>query len=419
MKDSDKELYRREAIEYAGQRSLGGTMITQPLTIRSLTLILFAITSAGITFLHFGEYARKETVSGYLKPEGGISRVYPTAKGIAGNLLVKEGEPVKKDQPLLQVRTPYSLPGGEEVNEEILAELLSQKEHLAQSMGREKQKAVLKREWQITRSASLQDELTHLHRVQALQISRTRLTYQQLQVVHNLKTKGFVSDSQLIQARTANLNEQKELARIARHMTQIGAEMKNTRHQLKILPLMLQDKLATLDKEVSDLNQRITEIHARSNYLVTAPIDGVITAINVSTGDSIGSDRPILSILPMDNHLFAWLLIPSRAAGLTNDGQRVRLMYDSFPYQKFGTQAGTIISISDAAINPGQLAGPVQVHEPVFIAKVALQKNTITAFGKEKPLQADMLLTADIVLAKRSILDWVLNPLYALRGRTW
>ncbi|MCH7743722.1 MAG: HlyD family efflux transporter periplasmic adaptor subunit [Proteobacteria bacterium] len=417
MKDS--ELYRREAIEYAGQRSLGTTMITQPLTIRSLTLILLAVTSAGIIFLYFGEFARKETVSGYLKPDGGISRVYPAARGIAGNLLVTEGESVKKDQPLLQVRTPYSLLDGEEVNEKILVELRGQKERLEQSMEREKQKTILNRDWQVARYASLRDELTHLHRVQSLQISRTGLTSQQLQAVHDLQAKGYVSDNQLIQARAASLNEQKELARIARHMTQIGAEIKSTRHQLKILPIMLQEKLATLDKEVSDLNQRITEIHARSNYLVTAPIDGVITAINVNTGDAIVSDRAILSILPRDSLLFAWLLIPSRAAGMTNDGQRVHLMYDSFPYQKFGTQAGTIISISGAAINPGQLTGPMQVNEPVFIAKVALQKNTITAFGEEKPLQADMLLTADILQAKRSILDWMLNPLYALRGRTW
>ena len=418
MNDSDNELYRREAVEHAGQCSLGSTMITQPLTIRSLTLILLVITSLVITYLNFGEYARKETVSGYLKPDGGISRVYPAAKGIAGNLLVKEGELVKKDQPLLQVRVPHSLVDGEEVSEEILMELLGQKERLSKSRAREKQKAILKRDWQMTRLASLQDELIHLHRVQALQASRISLTSQQLKAVYHLKTRGYVSDNQWFQSRTANLTEQKELAQIAQRITQTDAEMKNARHQLKVLPVELQDKLALLDKEVSDLNQRITEIRARSNYLVTAPIAGVITAINVSTGDSIGDHRLILSILPRDSHLFAWLLIPSRAAGLTDDGQRVRLMYDSFPYQKFGTQAGTIISISDAAINPGDITGPMQVHEPVFVAKVALQKNTITAFGEEKSLQADMLLTADIVLAKRSILDWMLNPLHALRGRT-
>jgi membrane fusion protein len=93
-------------------------------------------------------------------------------------------------------------------------------------------------------------------------------------------------------------------------------------------------------------------------------------------------------------------------------------MYDGFPYQRFGTQSGTIISISDAAISPGELAGPLQIQEPVFVAKVALDKGTITAYGEERPLQTDMLLTADIVQAKRSILDWILDPLYALRGRT-
>lgn len=417
MNNSENELYRREAIEHAAQRSLGRTMIAQPLTIRSLTLMLLVITAVAITFLHFGEYAGKETVSGYLKPDGGVSRVYPAAKGIAGILLVKEGELVKKGQPLLPVHSPYSLADGEEVNEEILAELLAQKERLSQSMGREKQKAVLKRDWQKTRYASFQDELAHLHRVLDLQVSQTNLTTQQLKVIQNLNTQGFVSDLQWFQSRTVNLNEQKELARIAQRITQIDAEMKNARYQLKMLPVVLQDKLANLDRQVSNLNQRIAEIRIRSGYLIKAPIAGVITAINVNTGEAVTGDRRILSILPRDSRLFAWLLIPSRAAGLTVDGQRIRLMYDSFPYQKFGTQVGTIISISDATINPGELAGPIQVREPVFVAKVALQKNTITVFGEEKPLQADMLLTADMVQAKRSFLDWILNPLYALRGR--
>ena len=167
MNDSHNELYRKEAIEHAGRRSLGSTMITQPLTIRSLTLFLLVITSLVITVLSFAEYARKETVSGYLKPDGGISKVYPVAKGIAGNLLVKEGELVKKDQPLLQVRAPHLLVDGKKVSKEILMELLGQKERLSQSIAREKQKAMLKRDWQMTRLASLQDELTLLHQVRA------------------------------------------------------------------------------------------------------------------------------------------------------------------------------------------------------------------------------------------------------------
>ena len=93
-----------------------------------------------------------------------------------------------------------------------------------------------------------------------------------------------------------------------------------------------------------------------------------------------------------------------------------------------GCASCTMVSpISGSAHSPARLfqspmqpsaPGSWQIQEPVFVAKVALDKGTITAYGEEHPLQTDMLLTADIVQAKRSILDWILDPLYALRGRT-
>lgn len=408
-----------EAIQHAGERSLGSTMITQPLTTRSLTIMLLLITGLTLIFLSQGEYARKETVTGYLKPDGGISRVYPGAKGIADELLIKEGDIVRKDEALVTVRVPYSLTDGQEANKKILSELHQQKERLQGRMAREIDKSDLERDWRQSKLKSLQDELSQLERVHSLQNSRIAVTSQQLQAFHDLRSKGFLSDTQWLKAKAANLAEQKELVQIGQRLIQIQAETINVTHLLNIVPVVLQDTLETLDREISDINQRITEVRGRSNYLITAPVAGRITALNVSVGDSVSANHPILSILPENSKLYAWLLIPSRAAGLTEDGQRVRLMYDSFPYQQFGTHAGTIISISDAVIRPGDISSPVRFNEPVFMAKVALQKETITAYGEKRSLQADMLLTADIVQGRRSILEWMLNPLFALRGRTW
>lgn len=418
MPEPGSDLYRLEAIQHAGERTLGRTMIKQPLSTRSLTLFLMVITGISLTFLSHGEYARKETVAGYLMPDAGISRVYPSAKGIAEVLLIKEGDVVRKGEPLVEVRVPYSLADGEEANEEILSELLQQKEQLQQRHVREVSKSGLEEGWLQSKIGSLQDESSQLNRVRTLQVSRAEVTSQQLLAFRDLRIKGFLSDTQWLSARAANLAEHKELVQVEQRLTQVRFETKSTRHQLDLLPVVLLDTLETLDRKISDINQRITEIRGRANYLITAPVPGRVTALNLSVGDSLSSSRPILSILPEKSRLYAWLLIPSRAAGLTEDGQRVRLMYDSFPYQQFGTHKGTIISISDTVVSPGDIAGPVRVNEPVFMAKVKLEKETITAYGKERALQVDMLLTADIIQAKRSILEWMLNPLFALRGRT-
>ena len=79
---------------------------------------------------------------------------------------------------------------------------------------------------------------------------------------------------------------------------------------------------------------------------------------------------------------------------------------------------GRIDSLSQAILVPGEISGPIQVQEPVYIATLKLNQQTIRAFGEEMPLQPGMLLRADIILEERSILHWLLEPLLSLRGRT-
>ncbi len=55
--------------------------------------------------------------------------------------------------------------------------------------------------------------------------------------------------------------------------------------------------------------------------------------------------------------------------------------------------------------------------EPLYRITVVLARQTITAYGKPQPLQAGMLVDADIVQEKRHLYEWVLEPLYSLTGK--
>ncbi len=413
------DLYRTEALQHASERTLGSTMITQPFSTRSLTALLTFVTILSLALLWQGQYARKETVQGYLRPDAGISRIYPRNRGIAESVYVGEGQLVQKGAPLISIRGSYALANGQAASSTILAELLEQEERLTLQVEREKEKSILNQKWRKENLDSLKDEIAQLERIHRLQGARTAVSAQQLKASHDLRRKGYLSTTQWLSSKTNHLAEQKELVQINQRLTRTRAALKNAVHQQKLSPVLLQDTLAIINRDISIINQKTTEQEERSSHLITAPVTGRVTALNISVGDSVSASRPLLSILPEDATLYAWLFIPSRAAGLTEDGQRVRLMYDSFPYQQFGTHPGKIISISDAVISPGDISGPLRLSEPAFIAKVAIDSATITAYGQERSLQTDMLVTADIVQAKRSILEWMLNPLLALRGRTW
>ena len=43
--------------------------------------------------------------------------------------------------------------------------------------------------------------------------------------------------------------------------------------------------------------------------------------------------------------------------------------------------------------------------------------NEIEAYGEKKKLKIGSTLSADIVVEKRRLIDWVLDPIRAMRGR--
>ena len=52
---------------------------------------------------------------------------------------------------------------------------------------------------------------------------------------------------------------------------------------------------------------------------------------------------------------------------------------------------------------------------PGYRVTAALERPDIDAYGKTVMLQPDMLLKADIILEKRSLISWLTNPLRSVR----
>ena len=96
-------------------------------------------------------------------------------------------------------------------------------------------------------------------------------------------------------------------------------------------------------------------------------------------------------------------------------GQQVRFLYDAFPYQNFGAYTGRIAKISRTVVTGSEIKGPVELKEPVYRAIAMLDRQDVDAYGKKEPLQTGMLLKADIILDKRSLASWLLNPLLSRR----
>lgn len=54
----------------------------------------------------------------------------------------------------------------------------------------------------------------------------------------------------------------------------------------------------------------------------------------------------------------------------------------------------------------------------MFRVRVELSREEIQAYGEAIPLQPGMLLSADIVFDRRSLIRWLFDPLFAVGRRT-
>ena len=121
--------------------------------------------------------------------------------------------------------------------------------------------------------------------------------------------------------------------------------------------------------------------------------------------------------MPDDSVLEASLLVPSRSIGFVELGQLVKIRYEAFPYQRYGIYQGSIKSITNNIISPNELPNMVANQEPAYKITVTLNKQQIEGYGKQWPLQAGMLLEADVVLERYSLWRWLLDPVFSLKGK--
>jgi membrane fusion protein len=192
-------------------------------------------------------------------------------------------------------------------------------------------------------------------------------------------------------------------------------QLGEARSMLEQLPAVTAEKIQNVRSQLLEIEQRIAEIDGRRAYVVRAPVAGRIATLQAILGHAPDPRQVQLSILPSESQWQAELFVPTRAIGFVRPGQAVRILYDAFPYQRFGVYGGRVIQVAQTILTSGDASGPVTLKEPSYKVTVALDRQDITAYGEIRPLQADMLLRADIILDQRPILRWLLDPLISVR----
>jgi membrane fusion protein len=409
-------LFRQEAIEFQQHhRQWGEVALLQPLSTKVMTWFFTTAVALVFVFLFLGQYARKETVVGYLTPVSGTSKVFIPQQGTIKEIYVKEGQGVQTGQPLFAVETSQIAANGQDVNTTMLDTLESQRNLLTNQIAAEQERVKSEQERLTALIGGMQTEISHLQAQIENQNEQIRVSDILVSSVTGLRARGYMSEPEFRQRELAALEQKQKLNSLNQQLAARHNQLTETRYSLQQLPTVMAQKIQSLRSELSTTEQRIAEINGRRAYIIRAGTVGRVSTLQATVGQFADPRRLQLEIVPIDSVLQAELFVPTRAIGFVRPGQKVRVKYEAFPYQNFGTYAGQIIKVSHTILTSSDASGPIALKEPAYRVTAALERPDIDAYGEKIPLQADMLLSADIILERRSLVRWLLDPLLSIR----
>jgi membrane fusion protein len=413
---SQRSLFRREALDFQNQyRNWGQVALLQPVSSKLLSWFLAALVATVVIFISVAQYARKETVVGYLTPSSGTAKIFVTQQGFVKEVHVKEGQEVGEGDPLLTISTAQVAANGEDVNNTVLDILALQRDVINRQITSEERRGRSEHERLTATIKGIESELAQLEGQRKIQGERLKLSESFVSSAAQLNARGAMADIELKRREQAALEQKQNLTSLDQQLAARRVQLTEARYTLEQLPIATAEKIRLLRTDLSSVEQRVAEVNGRRAYVIRAPTSGRVATLQATVGQVADPRRMQLEIIPLDAKLQAELFFPTRAFGFVQAGQDVRILYDAFPYQKFGTYRGSVLKISQTILTSNDTSGPIALKEPAYRVTAALERPDIDAYGQKIPLQPDMLLKADVILEKRSLMSWLLDPLLSAR----
>jgi len=419
-----RSLFRKEAIDAQREKFLGEASVAQPVRLWVYTTTACAIAALVVTVAIWGQYTRRERVQGVLSNAIGAAAVHTPDAGTLSELLVHEGDVVAKGAPLARLTVDRSGTNDAQGSQALIDTLKQRKSALAAQ--REQTEALGQQESRQARQhvADLRNQIEALDIELRMQVERAESQRVTADEWKNLgENERFISDIRIRQEQDKVREEEIKAQDLRRARTQLAVQLSDAQAAVGASELRNRAELERIGVQSSEADQAMAqqaldrELSVTREMVIAAPIAGTVTNITPSAGQTVAADAPLATILPTDAALHAELLVPSRAIGFVQPGQNVNLRYEAFPYERFGQYHGTVESVGRTILMQGDAIGSLPVREPAYRIVVRLDRQTVDAGAEQLPLRAGMVVGADLLMEKRSLIEWLFQPVLQLRHR--
>lgn len=412
-----------------------------------------------VTLLTWSVLAKAPVIvkaNGALTPKSAIKRIYTPVGGYVSEILLSVGQPVKANDIVMRIRSNDVFERSKNFeqarlryeatlerrqrNQEERPTLLSQINRTEKSIAdidEELQRQQRDRTFRLSQIQQLQlDQINS--RIDSAASAKNK-ALKTLRSLERLFKEGAVSERELSEARTqySQRKEQHDSAKssLLEYELNLSSQSRQDRDALR----SLRDSLDAKNRERDELNARLREmdrtdrnieseirlakleldvadqvsfddIDSNGLLLIRSPIDGVISANNVTqAGQLVDATRHLAEVAPIDSEKVLSVLIPEKDRLFLREGMSVRVKFNAMDYRRFGVADGLLRYISPTIQRPAEGGGGN--NPPAYRGTVEIKREGLTLGENFYALQYGMQATAEVIVRNRRVIDIALDPL--------
>jgi HlyD family secretion protein/epimerase transport system membrane fusion protein len=388
---------------------------------------------------------------GVISPDGSRRTVQHLEGGIIQRLLVEDGSLVRAGDPLIVLEDVQARAGHDVLKARFHTLAATQARLLAEQAGADAirfpdwlieatgedatalQTMVAQRQLFRTRKeglaqrrgilarriAQLNDEIAGLEAQIAADDRQITLIAEEIEGLDLLYRKGLAPKTRLLALQRAQSDIEGDRAERRARIARTGQAIGETELQIIAQGTAQRDdaneELSRTQAELAEIEQRLTasrDVLART--LIKAPSAGTVVELRFHTpGGVIRPGEPILDIVPGDEEL----LVDARLSPLDIDivapGLPAQIVLPAFKQRHMPRIEGKVRWISaDVIVDPHS-------GERYFEARVEVDQDKLAALEPAIELTAGMPAEVFIMTGERTMLDYLLQPLFASLGRAF
>ena len=379
-----------------------------PWAVRALATILLLLFVVGAVAVFVVQVPETVTASFVLEPVRGTDPIRVLHRGTVADVRTAEAQGVTKDDILFVLASEEV---GDRVSERqtVSARLSGGRGRLANERSRFDNQVRADEQEQ----RRLEQRLATLDRQAQIKTQQLSL----LQEVAARKKREF--DAGVVSWLDAN-RPQLEVDQLEGEIEALRAESADARNALVRLPYEIASRRAAFAETERGIAEELAADKARKDMLdrdvrrdgnamtVAAPCSGTVVKLHIRQPGAVVDENDLLAEIVCDGEpLQAELMLPERGMALVRLGQPVKLLYDAFPYERYGVQYATLRWLSPAST--ASAAGSE------FRGFADLDAASIGVRGLARAVLPGMTGRAAIVVGRRSLASYAIDPVRQLR----